>query len=102
VTRQAVRGISAPPEVVFDTATDPDRHGAWVPSDLWVDRSDPDRLEVRLTAASGGQAGTLRVRPGDSGGSSVELRFEDGSAGGSPDDILRALDREVADNFNAG
>ena len=32
MTRRATLGMSAPPEVVFSTATDPDRQGAWLPS----------------------------------------------------------------------
>ncbi len=97
MTRHAVRGISAPPEVVFNTVTDPDRRGAWLPGGLAVEGS-ADTLEARLTGDAGG---VLQVHAGDSGGSSVELRLDsDGAA--SPEDILRAHEREVTDNFNAG
>ncbi len=104
MTRQAVRGISAPPEVVVDTATDPERRGAWLPPQLGVALSDSneDMFDLRLTGEAGGDAGRLRVHPGDSGGSSVQLDLPDGLAPDSPEDILRALEREVTDNFNAG
>lgn len=101
MARQATRGISAPPEVVFSTATDPERRGAWLPGELQMGpvEQQEDAFEVRLTAGSA-QAGLLRVQPGASGGSSVDLSVpEDGAA---PEDILVNLDREVTDNFNAG
>ncbi|WP_203941155.1 hypothetical protein [Spirilliplanes yamanashiensis] len=86
--------MSAPPEVVFSTATDPDRTAAWLPGG--VDTApEPGNLTVRLTGAADG---LLSVRPGDAGGSSVELEV----GGPDPDDLLRALAREVEDNFNAG
>ncbi len=89
--------MSAPPEVVFSTATDPDRRSAWLPGGLGVEPADPEALEARLT---GDADGTLSVRPGDAGGSSVELSV--GGRAPEPDDLLRALEREVSDNFNAG
>ena len=101
MARHAVRGISAPPEVVFSTATDPDRRAAWLPAELVVEPGGGGDLRARLIDA-GAAAGELSVRPGDSGGSSVELRFDGDAGADSPDDILRALEREVADNFNAG
>jgi len=86
--------MSAPPEVVFSTATDPDRNSAWLPGGVDM-APEPDSLTVRLTGAADG---LLSVRPGDAGGSSVELEV----GGPDPDDLLRALAREVEDNFNAG
>lgn len=102
----AVLGMSAPPEVVVNTATDPDRRGAWLPGD-WHAEAQPDGdddFSVRLTApGEQGGTGLLRVRAGDSGGSSVELRVDDPPAGlGAPQQILHNLEREVVDNFNAG
>lgn len=104
----AVRGISAPPEVVFSTATDPDRQASWLPA-AW--RTDPagtggDDFAVRLLPPDeGGWSGVLQVRAGDAGGSSVELRVDgsgDGTGPGEPAQILDRLEREVVDNFNAG
>jgi hypothetical protein len=101
MTRQASRGISAPPEVVFSTATDPDRRGAWLPAGLELGpvEQGADTLQVRLVADSA-DAGVLRVQQGASGGSSVDLSVPD--TGDAPEDILQDLDREVSDNFNAG
>lgn len=101
MSRQATRGMSAPPEVVFSTATDPDRRGAWLPGEFGVApvHTDGDVLEVRLTAGSSA-AGVLRVNPGASGGSTVELSLPDDGA--APDVVLGDLDRAVGDNFNAG
>jgi hypothetical protein len=97
----ATRGMSAPPEVVVDAATDPARRGGWLPAHLRVDpvQSAEGGYQVRLSTENGA-AGLLQVRPGASGGSSVDLRVED--AGTSPEEILTDLDRTVADNFNAG
>jgi hypothetical protein len=97
----ATRGISAPPEVVADTATDPARRGGWLPAHLQVEpvQATEGALQVRLSTDQG-PAGVLSVRPGDSGGSSVDLRVDDPDS--SADEILVSLDRTVADNFNAG
>lgn len=97
----ATRGMSAPPEVVVDAATDPARRGGWLPAHLRVEpvQSADGGYQVGLSTDSGA-AGVLQVRPGDSGGSSVDLRVED--AGTSPEDILTDLDRTVADNLDAG
>ncbi len=97
----ATRGMSAPPEVVVDAATDPARRGGWLPAHLRVDpvQSAEGGYQVRLSTENGA-AGLLQVRPGASGGSSVDLRVED--AGTSPEEILTDLDRTVADNLNAG
>ena len=98
---QATRGISAPPEVVFSTATDPERRAAWLPSELEMGPGEQqgEAFEVRLSAGAA-DAGVLRVQPGDSGGSSVDISVPDGGA--APEQILDDLDREVSDNFNAG
>ncbi len=95
-SRHAVLGMSAPPEVVFSTATDPSRRSAWLPGGAELD-VDAEKLEARLT---GDADGLLAVRAGDAGGSSVELSV--GERSPEPDAVLRALEREVADNFNAG
>jgi uncharacterized protein YndB with AHSA1/START domain len=88
--------MSAPPEVVFSTATDPARRSAWLPGGAELDL-DAEKLQARLT---GGTDGLLAVREGDAGGSSVELTV--GERSPEPEAVLRALERAVADNFNAG
>ncbi|HEX8629649.1 MAG TPA: hypothetical protein VF755_15895 [Catenuloplanes sp.] len=104
----ATRGMSAPPEVVVNTATDPDRQTAWLPGP-WrtaTEQAGEDDFTVRLTGADDGAgSGVLQVRAGASGGSSVELRLDDDAAGaelGPPQQILDNLEREVVDNFNYG
>jgi len=102
VPRQAERGISAPPEVVFNTAIDPDRRNAWLPGGVRVEAGEvgEETFEARLSADGDGPSGRLRVEAGASGGSSVSLQVEGGSA--TPDEILTNLAREVTDNFNSG
>ena len=102
MSRRATRGISAPPEVVFNTATDPDRRSAWLPDgfDLGPTSTSTSAFEVELRSGDS-STGSLAIQPGDSGGSSVDLTVpDDGGAG--PDEILGSLDRAVSDNFNAG
>ena len=101
MTRQASRGISAPPEVVVDTATDPARRDAWLPPglDLGAVQRRPDALAVHLVSGSA-DAGLLSVQEGAAGGSVVRLSLPD--AGDAPEDVLNDLDRQVSDNFNAG
>jgi hypothetical protein len=94
--------MSAPPEVVFSTATDPDRRSAWLPEgfDLGPTSTGTSAFEVQLTAGTS-VTGSLAIQQGDSGGSTVDLTVpDDGGAG--PDEILGSLDRAVSDNFNAG
>ncbi|HYN93899.1 MAG TPA: hypothetical protein VES42_08630 [Pilimelia sp.] len=114
---RTTRGMSAPPEVVFSTATDPSRVEGWVPAPL-RQRADehrvtvlPERLRVewRPTGQAGGWSGSLQVAEGDAGGAQVEITVDgDGTvASGEPvdelvDDALTELDRAVADNLTAG
>jgi hypothetical protein len=93
--------MSAPPEVVFNTAIDPARRSAWLPRGTGTDGAGAhgDVLEVRLVGSGSRTSGVLQVRPGDAGGSSVELRV---TGGPSPEEVLWDLEREVTDNFNAG
>jgi len=102
MTRRATLGMSAPPEVVFSTATDPDRQGAWLPSgfDLGPASAGSAEFEVELRSDESA-TGSLAIQPGDSGGSTVDLTVPDGEGAG-PEEILRSLDRAVSDNFNAG
>lgn len=99
MSRSAVRGFSAPPEVVVNTATDPARLAAWLPrgTGTTLDKSQGEVLEVRLDGTR--THGVLHVRPGSAGGCSVELVV---TGGPSPEEVLWDLAREVQDNFNAG
>jgi hypothetical protein len=99
MSRSAVRGFSAPPEVVVNTATDPARQSAWLPQGTGVtlDKAKGEVLEVRLDGTR--TRGVLHVRPADAGGCSVELVV---TRGPSPEEVLWDLAREVQDNFNAG
>jgi hypothetical protein len=101
---EAERGMSAPPEVVFNTATDPDRRHTWLPADVRVEPAEvgEETFEARLTSQGDGPAGMLRVDPGAAGGSSVRLRVDDGPASASAQEMLDSLEREVSDNFNSG
>lgn len=106
---QAVRGMSAPPEVVYNTATDPDRSAAWLPESWRAagSHAGDEEFEVRLSADAGAdRVGLLQVRAGAAGGSSVELTLDaqagaDGRTTG-PEQLLDSLEREVVDNFNYG
>lgn len=103
----AERGMSAPPEVVFNTATDPDRSAAWLPEKLR--RSGSHRVEIvddadmraRWTSDSAGWAADIDVEPADAGGARVRLDLS-GTDHGMADEILASLAREVADNLTAG
>ena len=102
MSRHATCGISAPPEVVFSTATDPDRRDGWLPRELRLGpvQNGPDAFQVELSAGSS-QAGVLQVRPGDAGGALVELSVS-ADDGAEPEEILGNLERMVTDNLNAG
>ncbi|WP_444948669.1 hypothetical protein [Micromonospora ureilytica] len=107
---RAVRGMSAPPEVVFSTATDPARASAWLPEPLRGDGSPAAEIsgeELRARWADGDDwSAEIRVEPADSGGARIQLDLADGSGGSGPDQLadeaLANLVREVADNLQAG
>ncbi|MFC4019434.1 hypothetical protein ACFOW4_16025 [Micromonospora sp. GCM10011542] len=109
---RAVRGMSAPPEVVFNTATDPDRASSWLPEPLRGDGSpaaEMDGEELRARWGDGSAtdwSAELRVEPADSGGARIQLDLAAGSGQPDPDDLadeaLSNLAREVADNLQAG
>ncbi|MEV0734129.1 hypothetical protein [Polymorphospora sp. NPDC050346] len=117
------RSMSAPPEVVFNTATDPDRMGAWLPEPLLkadhrmaTDQPMQARWDTAgddgpgTSPASGGRnwSAFLRVEDVPAGGALVRLRL-DADADTPPDrltgiaeEALTCLAREVADNLTAG
>ncbi|MCX4389876.1 hypothetical protein OG777_23490 [Micromonospora peucetia] len=103
----AERGMSAPPEVVFNTATDPDRASAWLPEPLRADGSPADEisgeeLRARWSAAEEWSA-EIRVEPGQAGGARMRLDLTGGpDAERLADEALDNLAREVADNLQAG
>ena len=104
----AERGVSAPPEVVFNTATDPRRVSAWLPEPLLSGEptraADAGQLRARWDARRTDWSAELRVEPVDAGGARVRL---DLAGGGQEtdrlaDEALVNLVRAVADNLQAG
>jgi uncharacterized protein YndB with AHSA1/START domain len=132
VTVETVQGFSAPPEVVFNTVTDPHRVVRWLPDAMHAEfvghgrfriawptgaagtayrlKVQPARLRVEWRAEEGGWAGALQVLPVAAGGASVRLRMDlDGHEGEAVepvralvDEALTNLRREVADNLTPG
>jgi uncharacterized protein YndB with AHSA1/START domain len=110
MAQHAERGMSAPPEVVFNTATDPDRASAWLPDPLRVDGGshpdvNPGRLRARWASDSApGWSAALEVEPIDVGGTWVRLDLtgEPADDSGLAEETLARLAREVADNLTAG
>ncbi|WP_433529604.1 hypothetical protein ACQPYA_25545 [Micromonospora sp. CA-263727] len=104
----AERGMSAPPEVVFNTATDPRRVSAWLPEPLLSGEptrdADAERLRARWAARRTDWSAELRVEPVDAGGARVCLDLDGGGqeTGRLADEALVNLVREVADNLQAG
>ncbi|MBF9132398.1 hypothetical protein I0C86_26115 [Plantactinospora sp. S1510] len=111
MTARAERGISAPPEVVFNTATDPNRVSAWLPAPLRGDGVPGAELVAAELRARWRTAGTpnwsarLQVSAIDAGGATVRLELEaDPPERRLPeiaDESLASLAREVADNLSA-
>ncbi|MFI6264635.1 hypothetical protein [Micromonospora sp. NPDC051006] len=108
----AERGMSAPPEVVFNTATDPDRAAAWLPPALRTDGAPTPEIageELRATwsaPAPSDLTAEIRVDPEDSGGARIRFDLAGANGGGDHDrlaaEALDSLAREVADNLQAG
>ncbi|BCJ60618.1 hypothetical protein [Micromonospora endophytica] len=102
----AERGMSAPPEVVFNTATDPDRANAWLPEPLLSASRDGDaeRLQARWDAPETQWAADLTVEAGDAGGARLRLELTGGDQETDrlAEKALTNLAREVADNLQAG
>jgi hypothetical protein len=100
--------MSAEPEVVYNTATDPTRVSGWLPPPL---HRPPASTSPGLAASWRGDDGVwqadLLVEDTPTGGAVAVLEM---SANGLDDAGLAAvveralveLDREVADNFTAG
>ncbi|GIJ27528.1 hypothetical protein Vqi01_26900 [Micromonospora qiuiae] len=98
--------MSAPPEVVFNTAIDPDRVGAWLPEPLLsaIGNGDTARLRARWDAPDTDWSAELRVEPVDAGGARLRLDLAGGGqeAGRLAEEALTNLVRAVADNLQAG
>ena len=103
--------MSAPPEVVFNTATDPDRLAAWLPVPLRIDGNRPavemDVMRARWRTGSAERwSAAFQVHPVAAGGAIVRLELaaelpEDRLAA-IADEALASLARHVADNLTAG
>ena len=105
----AERGMSAPPEVVFNTAIDPDRAAAWLPEPLRQDGNrrpeviSAEQLQARWCSDSAPDwSAELQVEAADAGGARVRLDLAGGDVDGLADQTLASLAREVADNLTAG
>jgi len=106
----AERGVSAPPEVAFNTATDPDRLPAWLPSQLGM--AVPDQVELPTFRASWtarhdrAWTAQLQVYAGDAGGAMIHLEVEADlpheQLARIAAESLTSLVRTVADNLTAG
>ncbi|MDG4789482.1 hypothetical protein O7626_26760 [Micromonospora sp. WMMD1102] len=112
VSASAERGFSAPPEVVFSTATDPDRVSAWLPEPLRAEGRPGPELVADDLRANWGDTGSsdwsaqLEVSPVDAGGAVVRLDLAADPAQRRLDEIadesLASLAREVDDNLTPG
>ncbi|WBB66792.1 hypothetical protein [Micromonospora sp. WMMD812] len=107
----AERGMSAPPEVVFNTATDPDRASAWLPEALRTDGAPTpeiagDELRARWSAPAPARlSAEILVDPEDAGGAVIRFDLLGDTAANADRLAAEALDnlaREVADNLQAG
>nr|MDT0658451.1 hypothetical protein [Micromonospora sp. DSM 115978] len=116
--------MSAPPEVVYNTATDPDRVEAWLPAALRragasAPDLDPSGLRASWTAdGPGSWSVRLAVRPLGAGGATARLELVTPDPVADPDDdadaddarrLAEIVDRsladladEVAENLTAG
>lgn len=110
--------MSAPPEVVFDTAVDPDRLSGWLPEPLRRGGgSRPDRPARPTTTTEtlrarwesdgrGGWSADLQVEPAGAGATTVRLDLAadepDQRLAELADASLAGLARQVADNLTAG
>lgn len=105
----AERGMSAPPEVVFNTATDPDRFAAWLPAPL-RNRDRPkmtiEHMHAHWTPDGHDWSAELWVQQANPGGAMVRLELRgdlpDRQLGEIADQSLVQLARHVADNLTAG
>lgn len=132
VTHRAATDIDAPPEIVFNVVTDPDRLARWLPTQLrvadtgreclrvsWDGAADereyrlvvlPERRRVEWRPSGPhGWAGFLQVHDNPAGGATAEACVEPAGRAGGADQAPGALEtamtnlrREVADSLTAG
>ncbi|MDG4767371.1 hypothetical protein O7632_25245 [Solwaraspora sp. WMMD406] len=109
VPASAERGVSAPPEVAFGTATDPDRRTAWMPAPLHQARREQvsaDRLQARWRATGTSWAATVQVYAVQAGGAMMRLELDADLPHEEltriADEALTGLVDAVTDNLNAG
>jgi hypothetical protein len=100
--------MSAEPEVVFSTATDPTRVAGWLPAPL---HRPPAATEPGISATWRDEAGVWRadlvVEDTPVGGAIATLEMtadglDEGGLAAVAEEALFQLDREVADNLTAG
>jgi uncharacterized protein YndB with AHSA1/START domain len=105
------RGVSAPPEVVFNTATDPDRFAAWLPAPLRAGGRRPAAEASALRARwphdrFAPWSAVMHVRQVEPGGALVEFELDgdlsDRRLAELADQSLARLAEHVADNLTAG
>ena len=123
-------GFDAPPEVVFNSLTDPDRANRWLPAGVRAERpaghglrvlmggdstvfdvhTDPEQLGVSWRSPDDRDLhARVRVGDGPAGGSEVHVHVSV-PAGVADEEQVRSvlaetarhLRRDVSDNFNAG
>lgn len=103
--------MSAPPEVVFNTATDPVRLAGWLPIPLRVDGNRPavetNALHARWRTGSAERwSAALEVHPVPAGGAIVRFELEaelpEDRLAEIADESLANLARHVADNLTTG
>ncbi|UQU63606.1 hypothetical protein COUCH_32135 [Couchioplanes caeruleus] len=109
--------FTAPPEVVFDVLTDPDRTYRWLPEgtttpqiDEYAVSKDPSRLRVRWARPDGtGLTATAQLHDAPAGGSILDAELvlpetwtDEQRADELLADSMNRLQRDVSDNFNAG
>ncbi len=102
--------MSAPPEVVFNTATDPHRLARWLPEPLCQHHSyrpqmTTETFSARWSAPAGWTA-RLQVDPIAAGGAMVWLELEADPPGQPLDEIveesLASLALQVEENLTPG
>lgn len=105
----AERGVSAPPEVAYGTATDPARQTAWLPTQLRHSAAsslDGDELQASWAERDGPWSALLRVYPAQAGGATLRLELDADLPHEHlvriADETLASLAGAVTDNLNAG
>ncbi len=118
--------LSAPPEVVFNSLTDPDRTARWLPAGVSLEMRDAERMVVqvgghrlelqihtdmqrmRMTGQLAGRSevrGGVQVTQAPAGGCNLAVEWDGldhSRAHRLVDDAVEQLRRDVSDNFNAG